>query len=319
MNSPFPTNARAELFRALGVLAEPPGAEHSRLAALIGVPVPGRSDWTEAFMVQLPPHAAIYLGPEGMLGGEAADRVAGFWRALRLRVPADPDHVTALLGLYAALLEAEANESARARRLLWREARTALLHEHLLSWLLVYTAAMDYAGPAPYRRWASLLREALAAEVADVGAPTRLAMHLLDVPLLSWTGEGLDSLFDELLAPVRSGFVVTRAHLVAAAHDAGLAMRIGDRRRMLRGLLEQDPFAMLGWLSEQARSWSARHAADEHLAGPVAAYWARRAAATETALAATTSDYHHAGFPGDPAVKRWENHHDHTDRGGQFR
>jgi hypothetical protein len=294
MNSLLPTSARADLFRALGVLAEPPGAEHARLATLVGVPIPGRSDWTAAFMVQLPPHASIYLGSEGMLGGEAADRVAGFWRALRLRVPADSDHVTALLGLYATLLEAEADESARARRLLWREARTALLHEHLLSWLPVYTAAMDDVGPAPYRRWASLLREALAAETIDVGAPSRLPMHLRDVPELSWTGEGLDTLLDELLAPVRAGFVVARAHLAAAARHTSLGMRVGDRRRMLRALLEQDPPATLDWLTEHANTWSARHAADEHLAGPVAAYWAERAAARAAALAAATSEYHHA-------------------------
>lgn len=297
MNSLPPTSSRAELFRALGVLAEPPGTEHARLAALVGLPVPSRSDWTEAFMVQLPPHASIYLGSEGMLGGEAADRVAGFWRALRLRVPADSDHVTALLGLYATLLEAEADESARARRLLWREARTALLHEHLLSWLLVCTAAMDDVGPAPYRLWASLLREALAAETIDIGAPSRLPMHLRDVPALSWTGEGLDPLFDELLAPVRAGFVVARAHLAAAARHTSLGLRIGNRRRMLRALLEQDPPATLDWLTEHANTWSTRHVADEHLAGPIAAYWAERAAATAATLAAAASEYHHAESP----------------------
>lgn len=297
MNSPSPTRTRAELFRALGVLAEPPGAEHARLAALLGLPVPSRSDWTEAFLVQLPPHASIYVGSEGMLGGEAADRVAGFWRALRLRVPADSDHVTALLGLYATLLEAEADESAPARRLLWREARTALLHEHLLSWLLLYTAAMGDVGPASYRRWASLLHEALVAEAADVAAPSRLPMHLRDVLALSWTGERLDTLLDELLAPVRAGFVLTRAHLAVAARRTSLGLRVGDRRRMLRGLLEQNPPATLGWLAEHATAWSARHAADECLAGPVTAYWAERAAATGAALAAATSEYHHAETP----------------------
>ena len=297
MNSPSPTRTRAELFRALGVLAEPPGAEHARLAALVGLPVPSRSDWTEAFLVQLPPHASIYVGSEGMLGGEAADRVAGFWRALRLRVPADSDHVTALLGLYATLLEAEADESAPARRLLWREARTALLHEHLLSWLLLYTAAMGDVGPASYRRWAGLLHEALVAEAADVAAPSRLPMHLRDVLALSWTGERLDTLLDELLAPVRAGFVLTRAHLAVAARRTSLGLRVGDRRRMLRGLLEQNPPATLGWLAEHATAWSARHAADECLAGPVAAYWAERAAATGAALAAATSEYHHAETP----------------------
>lgn len=296
MNSTPSTSARAELFRALGVLAEPPGAEHARLAALVGLPAPSRSDWTEAFIVQLAPHASIYLGPEGMLGGEAADRVAGFWRALRLRVPSDPDHVTALLGLYATLLEAEANEPAPARGLLWREARTALLHEHLISWLLVYTAAMRDVGPAPYRNWASLLHEALAAETADVGPPSRLPMHLRDVPALSWIGQGLDTLLDELFAPARAGLVITRAHLAAAAGHNNLGLRVGDRKRMLRALLEQDPFATLDWLAEHAQTWSARHAADQRLAGPVAAYWAERAAATGL-VAASTSEYHHAESP----------------------
>ena len=291
------TSARAELFRALGVLAEPPRAEHARLAALVGLPAPSRSDWTEAFIVQLAPHASVYLGPEGMLGGEAADRVAGFWRALRLRVPSDPDHVTALLGLYATLLEAEANEPAPARGLLWREARTALLHEHLISWLLVYTAAMGDVGPAPYRKWASLLREALAAETADVGPPSRLPVHLQDVPALLWTRQGLDTLLDELLAPVRAGFVITRAQLAAAARHNNLGLRVGDRKRMLRALLEQDPLATLDWLAEHARTWSGRHAADERLAGPIAAYWAERAATTASTLAASTSEYHHAESP----------------------
>ena len=319
MSSPPPTSTRSELFRALGVLAEPPGPEHARLAALVGLPVPSRSDWTEAFMVQLAPHASIYLGPEGMLGGDAADRVAGFWRALRLRVPADADHVTALLGLYATLLEAEVNESARARRLLWREARTALLHEHLLSWLLVYTAAMGDVGPAPYRRWANLLREALSAEAADVGAPARLPMHLRDVPVVSWTGEGLDALLDGLLAPVQAGFVIARAHLAVAARHTSLGLRVGDRRRMLRGLLEQDPPATLDWLAEHARTWSARHAADGHIAGPIAASWAERAATTAAALAASTSEYHHAESPGDPAVNRKESHRDPANTGGRRR
>jgi hypothetical protein len=122
-------------------------------------------------------------------------------------------------------------------------------------------------------------------------------MHLRDVPALSWTDEGLDTLLDELLAPVRAGFVVARAHLTAAARHTSLGLRVGDRRRMLRALLEQDPPATLDWLAEQATAWSARHAADEDLSGPIAAYWAERAAATEAALAASTSEYHHAESP----------------------
>jgi TorA maturation chaperone TorD len=284
--APALTGTRAELFRALGVFAEPPGPGHARLAAVLGVPEPSRSDWTEAFVVQLVPHASIYLGPEGMLGGEAADRVAGFWRALRQPVPADPDHLTALLGLYATLVDAEADEPDEPRRLLWRQARTALLHEHLLCWLLVYTAAMVEVGSEPFAQWAELLRATLESEAADVGVPQRLPTHLTDVPMLSPAAERLRGWLGELLAPARSGVVVTRADLGGAARRAGLALRLGDRRRMLGALLEQDPAATLGWLAGHARMWMTRHRADQPTAGPIAGYWADRALATTEQLVA---------------------------------
>src|SRR6266508_147722 len=91
-----------ELFRALGAMCEPPEPAHQRIVEALGLP--GRADpadHTELFVFQLVPYASVYLGPEGMLGGEAADRVAGFWRALRLAPPPEPDHLVGLLGLYA--------------------------------------------------------------------------------------------------------------------------------------------------------------------------------------------------------------------------
>jgi TorA maturation chaperone TorD len=284
MITPPLTRTRADLFRALGVLAEAPGPEHTGLATLLDISPPSRSDWTEAFVVQLVPYASIYLSADGMLGGETADRVAGFWRALRLPVPSDPDHVTALLGLYATVLEAGANEPSGPRQVLWREARAALLHEHLLSWLLVYTAAMTEVGPAAYAGWATLLRETLLVEAAEVGAPCRVSMHLRDVPPLSEAVDRLDALLDELLAPARSGLVVTKAHLGTAAQQSALGLRLGDRRRMLRTLFEQDPLATLAWLTEQAKTWAVRHEVDQHVAGPSAVFWAERAAATAEQL-----------------------------------
>lgn len=288
--TPALSSTRAELFRALGVFIEPPGPEHARLAGVLGILAPSRSDWTEAFVVQLVPHASIYLGAEGMLGGEAADRVAGFWRALRQPVPADPDHLTSLLGLYATLTEAETGEPDEPRRVLWRQARAALLHEHLLSWLLLYTTAMTEVGPEPYAQWAELLRETLAAETAEVGAPQRQSMHLSDVPPLSAMADRLDAWLAELLAPAVSGVVLARADLGGAARRAGLALRLGDRRRMLGALLEQDPAATFGWLAGHAQIWANRHLADQPIAGPIAAYWADRAMATADLLVAATGE-----------------------------
>ena len=283
-----PARNRAELLRALGALTEQPATGHARLAELTGLPRPTGADWTEAFVLQLVPNAAIYAGAEGMLGGGAAELVAGFWRALRLPVPAEPDHVAALLGLYASLVDAEYGEPAGPRRTLLGQARAALLHEHLLSWLPAYAHAMADAGPPPYAAWARLLREALLAEVADVGVADRLPAHLRAVPPV--TGDGLDGVLTALLAPARSGIVVTRAHLAAAARQHGLGLRQGNRRAILRSLIEQDPDAVLAALASQARTWQARHRADRAAFGPAAGHWADRASATAGLL---TETVHH--------------------------
>lgn len=277
---------RAELFRALGVQADPPGPAQERLADLLDVPRPTGPDWTEAFVVQLVPHASIYVGPDGTLGGDAADRVAGFWRALRLPVPAEPDHLVALLGLYASLIDAEQSQPPGPRRTLRRQARAALLHEHLTSWLPAYAHAMTDSGPEPYAAWAGLLREALLAEAADLGVPERMPAHLRSVPSVDADG-GLDELIAGLVTPARSGIVLTRAHLAAAARRTGLGLRLGNRTTVLRALIGQDPGAALDALSGQARHWLARHRADRPAIGPAADHWADRAAATANLLAAT--------------------------------
>ena len=84
-----PSSCRRAL-EALG-LSEVTGAEH-----------------TAVFVLAAPPHAAIYLGKEGKLGGEGLDRVAGYWRAIGLEPPTEADHLGLLLALYCELLDAQA-------------------------------------------------------------------------------------------------------------------------------------------------------------------------------------------------------------------
>src|SRR3982750_3530411 len=128
-----------ELFRALAIFAEPPTVKAARVAEALGLgELPTADEYTEAFIFQLYPYASVYLGAEGMIGGEARDRVAGFWRALGQTPPAEPDHLSLMLALYARLVELETEERDGARRESWRGARKAFLWEHLLSWLPVY-------------------------------------------------------------------------------------------------------------------------------------------------------------------------------------
>ena len=250
------------------------------LSDLLGLHAPTGEEWTEAFAVQLVPHASIYLGPEGMLGGESAERIAGFWRALRIPVPACPDHLTALLGLYARLIETEEIEPDGPRRVLLGHARAALLHEHLLSWLLPYTRAMSEVAPPVYAAWARLLGEAIRGEAEQTGPPQRLPAHLHAAPPPAGPNDGVDAVMEYLLCPVRSGVVIARGHIAGLARDGGFGLRLGDRRRVLRAVIGQDPATAVHLLADRAQAWAVRHQTDVRFAGPIAAHWADRATVT---------------------------------------
>ncbi|HEX6469015.1 MAG TPA: molecular chaperone TorD family protein [Streptosporangiaceae bacterium] len=272
-----------ELFRALGALCEPPDPAHARIAAALGLPEPADAEsHTEVFVFQLVPYASVYLGPDGMLGGEAGDRVAGFWRALRLTPPAESDHLAALLGLYASLAEREREEPEPARRLMWHHARRALLREHLASWVPAYSRAVARLGPEFHAGWARLLAEAVAAEARELAVPGDSA-HLRNVPGLP--DPGTDGFVRALLAPARSGLIITRADLARCAQATGLGLRVGERAFVLRSLVDQDPAATFDWLVAEAAGWQAYHATAG--AGPAATsrHWLARAAATRHVLA----------------------------------
>lgn len=274
-----------DLFRTLGALSEAPDPAHRRLAAALGLPGrPDPADHTALFVLRLVPYASVYLSPDGMLGGEPADRVAGFWRALHLTPPPEPDHLAALLGLYAGLAEQERDARDPARAALWRHARRALLWEHLLTWLPPYTVAAERAAGACYAAWARLLREALYAEARSLPAPGTVALHLRDRPGPPDPAGDLDPLVRAILAPARSGVILTRADLARGAERAGAALRQGERAFVLRAMIGQRPAATLGWLADEADSWAARHRAAESVLGEVARAWRTRAEETGAVL-----------------------------------
>lgn len=281
---------RLELFRALGALSEAPRPEMQEIADLLGLgPLPEPAAHSEVFLFQLYPYASVYLGAEGMMGGEARDRIAGFWRALGQEPPGEPDHLATMLALYARLGELEERAAGPAERgEPWRRARHAYLWEHLATWLPVFLLKLDeIAGGADafYGRWAALLRDALRQEAEALGGPSQLPAHLRDAPgLAAPQAEGLEAFLQSLLSPVRSGMVLARADLARAARDLGLGLRLGERRLALRSLLEQETAPTLAWLGREATSWTTRHLPDIHLAAPLALFWRSRAETTARVL-----------------------------------
>jgi TorA maturation chaperone TorD len=279
-------NRLMELFRALAVLAETPVSEAAHLADALELgPVPGAAEYTEVFVFELYPYASVYLGAEGMLGGEARDRVAGFWRALGQAPPAEPDHLSVMLALYARLVEMEESESDGARRRGLRGARKAFLWEHLLSWLPVYLAKLERVAPPFYRKWGEILAQALVEEAETLGEQAMLPAHLRGAPgpvdpRRGEVGEFLQS----LLTPARSGMILVRSDLSRAARRLGLGLRLGERKFILKSLLSQDGASVLDWLAEEADGWVEHHRLYREALGGIAEVWEEKAVATANLL-----------------------------------
>lgn len=275
-----------ELFRALAVIAEPPTKESERVAEALELgPLPDESEYTEIFLFQLYPYASVYLGEEGMIGGEARDRVAGFWRALAQTPPREPDHLALMLALYASLCGMEEDETDARKRSGLRNARKTFLWEHLLSWLPVYLDKLNEIATPFYLKWSKVLLQSLAEEVEIVGEQEQLSLHLRERVELVDPREGeTEKFLQSLLTPARSGIILTRADLQRAARSLSLGSRLGERLFILKALFGQDAARVLAWLAQETSKWTALHSKRARVFGDTAKVWEEKSKATSKLL-----------------------------------
>lgn len=272
------TAERAELIRGLAALCERPGLASARVADVLGLAEPDPVEHTDLFVHQLPPYASIYLDEEGKIGGQARDRIAGFWRAMRLAPPVEPDHLASLLGLWASIIEQSVKVEEPERRSLLEHAGETLVWEHLVPWLVPYLARVAEVSPS-FEPWADLVGAVIEDTLAS--EQTReLPVHLAHQPR---DLEGPDDLVAFLLTPIRSGLLLTRSDLKAAASDLGLGARIGERAFELQALLDQDSGAVVEWVALEATRQADLYASDS-VAPAIGSVWSNRAARTNTAV-----------------------------------
>lgn len=260
--------ARSELFRALGAAVYTPPPATNPLTDALLLPTLTPVDHTHAFVLMAPPHAAIHLGAEGKLGGQALDRVDGFWRAAGASAPADADHLGVLLMCYAGLTEDAVSPASR-------RMANALFHEHIWPWAPGYLTALVTLGVESVSAWAELTMDVLDGELERLDPPVQLPLALREAPSDLTADASFDELLDAVVAPVRTGMVLSHVDLAAGAAAIGAGYRRGERRYALKAMLEQDKAATLYWLAACAGNWAQIHAdrADE-----TSEWWARRAA-----------------------------------------
>ncbi len=274
------------MYRALGSLIESPVAEHERLALALGLPeVPAATEHARVVRMQRHPYASVYLGAEGMLGGEVRDRVTGFRRAVGLQeeAGAEADHLASLLSLLASFDSWRLEESGAARQALLVQARDTLAWEYLLSWTGPYLASFAGCGAVFYAEWAALLGRALHEFCEEAEFPGRLPEALRTAPSFPDPAEAsAQELVAALLSPLQSGMIVLRDDLERLAEEAGLAMRAADRRTVVRGLLAQEPKTALEWFASHAHGCAQR--AGERGPRRIGQWWRKRALRTADLL-----------------------------------
>jgi hypothetical protein len=138
--------------------------------------------------------------------------------------------------------------------------------------------------------WARLTEQALRAEYEDLGPAEMLPLALRAAPPGMDAADSLDETLDALVAPIRSGFVLSYRDLANCAHQVGLGLRRGERRYALRAMLEQDAPGTLSWLGARARWWAEQRSSAPPTTNDPCAWWSRRAANSATVLEALVAE-----------------------------
>ncbi len=259
------------LLPPLGELIEARGAEHTRIAQMLGLPGEAtRDDFTQLFVVQLFPYASLYLSPRGVPDARVRADIAQFFQQLGAPAPEEPDHISALLKWYG-LLQSSAFLSTNAEPL-----RHAFYWSTVASWLPGYLLRARELGSEPYKAWADVTLDVLEAEAARVGPPALLPHYLATSPPLPPVSEANDFVH-ALFAPVVSGLIICRADLGRCAQATGLKVRVADRRQTLKLFLAENLSGVCAWLRAEADRQAEILSELPHVFAPVRDVWVERA------------------------------------------
>lgn len=246
-------------------------------------------------------YASVFCSRAAQRGGEEVARVLVTYAACGFAPPdaLEADGLACELAALAYLCAAEADALEDGLAAEVHKSRThqaQLLADHLLGWLPAICEALQRQ-PQPLYAVAGAL---LCGFVGDHAAPfapefvPRSAVTLIPAPDPADSSTRLAEIADWLLAPVCTGYLLTRDDLHRVAAAPGIPTGFADRRNTLMDLLRaagaRDALpALLNLLDERVAQASAAYAmmADENpLLEPWVSAWMERTANTHNLLAA---------------------------------
>lgn len=275
----------AEIADALAEIAEGERGP-SEVSQALGMGSFERSDLTRFFMFEMPANASVYLSASGRLGGETYDNIAGFYRAIGSDPGTNADHISTLLALLAAVLNAEAAASGegpdrKARSEAIRRSRAVLMNSHLLSWFPAYLLRASELAPPSIAPWAEVawqLSIDLEEDLGHISLGPVAAAGRAELP----DKDNFD-VVEWVLAPAKSGMVISLSDLSQIAQAANIGKRVGGRRFVLSNLLALDRSNVSSLLAQEAERQSrtfGRHSESF----PILESWSQRAQTTSRAL-----------------------------------
>ena len=191
---------------------------------------------------ELPPFASIYLSLDGNIGGESQAEIAGFYRAISVKVPPNPDYLSSMLYLLGQIIQKEAEfsdgETPRSKAI--EIAKLTLLQQHLAPWLVPYLLRADQIAGTSASVWITLTLD-LITSILELSEGPFSQQIINDDPDQGQIESFANSVefIDWITSPRLSGVIVAPSDLANIAKSLGLAARIGRKRFVLDGLFQQ--------------------------------------------------------------------------------
>ena len=239
---------------------------------------------------ELPPFASIYLSSDGNIGGEAQAEIAGFYSAISVPPPPNPDYLSSMLYLLGQIIgkEAEFDDREEPKAKAIEIAKLTLVRWHLVPWLVPYLLRAEQITQGATSTWSGLTFDLISSilERSKITSQGHSEWYTEAKDEAIELFANSDDFVSWVTTPRLSGVILAPSDLSKIASSLGLAARVGRKRFTLEGLIQQSSREVLSALAKFCASQCDLYTLNSQYA-EVLEHWKNRAARTKGRILAT--------------------------------